>query len=553
MPIDFTQLHAPASANTAATTTSTTRLLSNLSLRVGQPVAAEVTGVRVLTGAEKQLMQAQASSTGARPSSNALNAIKPELATSLLQQSSLKLVNVKIQAQQVALLSALPLAKGDSVWVNRVNPQKLEIMSENGKPVMVNPQSAGPKQGSTTATASVLGQMSRPEVAAVQQTLREILPRLQGVSLEQQSQSLQLLSKLLPHNKLANAINESLKALDKQAVPIEVLRTAPQNIAGVAIKQAVNNSGTFFEANLMKLLTGAQGKSTELLLNTDRKAILLNLARLTGANNLAASTQAGSIAQGAASQSTSSESASTHSLAQIIKSLMTPSSTSAASTPASNVNSSNNAASPLTGHAAQMAKANLLEVNRLLPSLSQAFLSGVTAAPQSAEAASLQTQLMLLTHQLSLNSLAKIRGQQLGADPVNPKSAESVGSSQQFAVDLPVRWGEQTQHARISFEPERDNVNDKTSTQAHAWLVKLHINTEAVGDIYVHIRYCNEQLGLGFWAQDTSVLQEAKAKLETIRQAMQSAGLAITQVNYFQGKPAGNSNELSYNLVDVKT
>lgn len=198
-------------------------------------------------------------------------------------------------------------------------------------------------------------------------------------------------------------------------------------------------------------------------------------------------------------------------------------------------------------------KAELLDIRHLAPNLTQALLSGATISPQSPEAASVQTQLLLLVLQLAQNSLAKIRAQQLGIEAKSSRPLDSPASSHQVAVDLPVRWGEQIEHARIGIEEDTSSATSESPSTVRTWLVKLHINTAAAGDLYIHLRYCQERIGLSFWAQSETLLSEAKSKLNTVREAMASAGLEVSEVKYFQGRPEGKSNNISYNLVDIKT
>lgn len=173
---------APASAplRPAQGSSAAARLLSTLSLQVGQAVPARITEVRTLSAQERTLIQSLATSQTAGKGS-ALSPQNPasERPSALLTPSSLRLVTVKIQARQLALLSALPLARGDEVLVQRAGPGKLAIVSENGKPLPPGQVQKGAESGPRS-----------PGSAALNQALREILPRLNGPSLEQQSQSL---------------------------------------------------------------------------------------------------------------------------------------------------------------------------------------------------------------------------------------------------------------------------------------------------------------------------------------------------------------------------
>lgn len=71
--------------------------------------------------------------------------------------------------------------------------------------------------------------------------------------------------------------------------------------------------------------------------------------------------------------------------------------------------------------------------------------------------------------------------------------------------------------------------------------------------MYIHLRYFQDRINLNFWGQNEEILSEAKTKLNAVREAMQAAGLEISEVKYFQGKPEGKSNYISYHLVDIKT
>lgn len=519
MPIDFTQLHAPASAPVKPTpgVSAAASFLSTLSLRVGQAVPAQVAEVRALTAQERALIQSLAA-----PQSNARSGQETPrtLNSALLNPPALKLVTVKMEAGPLALLSALPLVRGDEVLVQRVSAQKLTIVSENGKPLP-------PGEGHKRPEADL-----RPSRPAFNQTLREILPRLNAPSLEQQSHSLQQLIRLLPDGALTKTLTESLRALDRHTLAADKLHNLPNSALAGLTKQLIANSGSFWESQLSKQAASPQALP-QALLTTDRKAILLGLIQVTL-----------SALQGQSPSAAANSTPDTDAIAQIVKNFTGAhirQAGPAIATPAD------------TTQAAGTGKPELLDIRHLAPSLTQALLSGATISPQSGEAGSLQTQLLLLIHQLSLNSLAKIRAQQLGIEPKNSRGPDSPANPHHFSVDLPVRWGEQVEHARIRFEEEAASAPSESSSTARAWLVKLHINTAAIGDLYIHLRYFQDRINLNLWGQNEEILSEAKTKLNAVREAMQAAGLEISEVKYFQGKPEGKSNYISYHLVDIKT
>ncbi|MDO3385575.1 hypothetical protein QWI17_06965 [Gilvimarinus sp. SDUM040013] len=582
MPIDFTQLHGKPSVKPPEGTPNLAKLLSGLSLKLGQSVAAQVTSVRALSLQERSFLQSQATAKAsaeplptkpqAAPSSSVT--VKPALASSLLSQPALRLINVAIQARQVALLSSLPVTKGDAVLVTRAGPQQLVIASENGKPIapgsntthLEAAKAAGAERvapaplPNTSALNATATRATAAEPAALNQTLREIIPRLHSSSIEQQTQPLQQLIKLLPRNKLTAGIDSALKDLAKLSLSTEQIKQTPRDSLGAQAKQLINNSGSFFESNLAKTQTASPSSNLNLLLGSDRKAILLKLAHLV-ASNMPGLQNQGPMMNTASKgrpqpQPQPQPQPNTDAISQIVRNLQ---STHTAGhpplpgvAPPSTTTSLGASSGPIPGSTTSV-KPELLDIRQLTPSLSQALLYGGTARISTADSATLQTQLILLTHQLTLNSLAKIRGQQVGADTATLRAGEPASPGSHFSVDLPVRWGEHTDHARISFEEQENEPQPDSPSTARSWLVKLHINTDAIGDLYIHMRYFNEQIGLGIWAQNNKILDEAKTKLDTVSKAMKSAGVILSNVNYYQGKPAGRANELSYNLVDVKT
>ncbi|MCP8898418.1 flagellar hook-length control protein FliK [Gilvimarinus xylanilyticus] len=519
MPVDFTQLYSSSSGNPSARGALRPGInlsaLASLPLKTGEMATAEVVRLQNI----KPEHQAQLLKQGRiEPPPTAASNTGKESAS----PAPVRLASLLVKGQIVQTLTRALLTPGDKLAVAVQPGRGLVIQPPGTNSVMAGKGTSAALQQALVSTDVATANTNRPPIAPQElaTALREILPRQNGPTLEPAIALLQRLLQQLPNQSGLKNIQQLLQKLESQALT----PNTPQMLTAPAAKEAVQNTGTLLEARLLNALR-SNPAALEPVLQNDRKAILLKLA-------------------------------------QAVVSQLTPS---AVSEPAQRAITPQKPADlPLLaqllgtgGHKAQAQQNRLtLELMEALPGGKNALLQDLlNASPRPATAEqsqTLRTQLLLLTHQLTLTSLARIRQQQLQPEISRARQGEAPAGIN-IHLDVPIRVDQQLYNARLGIEEFPDPESDRATTkQAKCWQVTLDLDTPA-GPLAARLRYLNASVDVVIWSEDKTLLTEAKTRFNEYRAPFAAAGIELNKVQFREGAPPEQGNKLRYNLVDITT
>ncbi len=169
----------------------------------------------------------------------------------------------------------------------------------------------------------------------------------------------------------------------------------------------------------------------------------------------------------------------------------------------------------------------------------------------------LRTQLVMLMHQYTLGSLAKIQLQQIHTVNQQLSQADVTQPNQSWQFEIPVRHGQEVHPLHIHMEQqwieEQQEDNAQKSARARQWSVMLNFDLPVVGKFYAQLGLLGNNLNAKFWAENENTLTEAKQKIDSLTQLLEQEGIRVTHMQCIPGLPPKPKMLLAYSLVDVKT
>ncbi|HSC66867.1 MAG TPA: flagellar hook-length control protein FliK [Cellvibrio sp.] len=169
----------------------------------------------------------------------------------------------------------------------------------------------------------------------------------------------------------------------------------------------------------------------------------------------------------------------------------------------------------------------------------------------------LRTQLVMLMHQYTLGSLAKIQLQQAHTLNHQLSQADQPQPTQSWQFEVPVRQGHEVHPLHIHMEQqwleEQDKDNGQNTTRMRQWNVMLSFNLPVIGQFHAQLILSGDNLVAKFWAEHENTLREAKKKIEGLKTQLENEGILVSQIQCFPGLPPKPKMSVSYSLVDIKT
>lgn len=169
----------------------------------------------------------------------------------------------------------------------------------------------------------------------------------------------------------------------------------------------------------------------------------------------------------------------------------------------------------------------------------------------------LRTQLVMLMHQYTLGSLAKIQLQQIHTVNQQLNQADVTQPNQSWQFEVPVRHGQEVHPLQIHMEQqwveEQQENNSPSGVRVRQWNVMLNFDLPVVGKFYAQLGLLGSNLNAKFWAENENTLAEAKEKIDSLTQLLEYEGIRVTHMQCIPGLPPKPKMLLSYSLVDVKT
>lgn len=169
----------------------------------------------------------------------------------------------------------------------------------------------------------------------------------------------------------------------------------------------------------------------------------------------------------------------------------------------------------------------------------------------------LRAQLVILMHQYTLGSLAKIQLQQIHTLSHQLTQTDQPQPTQSWQMEIPVRQGQDVHPLSIHLEQkwveDPDESNQKETKRVRQWNVMLGFDLPEVGKFYAQLALLNERLSVKFWAEQEKTLLQAQTRLDTFQAQLEQQGIQIAQLQCVPGLPPRPKMSVNYSLVDVKT
>lgn len=199
------------------------------------------------------------------------------------------------------------------------------------------------------------------------------------------------------------------------------------------------------------------------------------------------------------------------------------------------------------------------DVNKNLLAIALPHFLGMLANKQQGELSQkqLRTQLVMLMHQYTLGSIAKIQLQQVHTLNHQLGQADQTQPTQSWQFEIPVRQGQDVHPLHIHIEQqwveEQDENAGQNSTRVRQWNVMLSFDLPVIGQFYAQLTLLGDNLSAKFWAENENTLLEAKNKIDGLKTQLEQEGIHITHMQCVPGLPPKPKMSFSYSLVDVKT
>ena len=510
-------------------------------LSIGSTVMAVVEQIAPATQSQRDLLLAQSQQLLAQLQQKpATPAIKLQIATLLEQQQllaspPLKLVQLQLNNRALLTYTDQPVQVGQQIPVKLDTQQRLvqllTALSAGTSPLTT-------KEGEPDLAAITKAQQSVVQTAAAQAKAQSALAEALRTLLPQKEKPQELLAALAPLQQLPiKQRDQLLPATVQQALRsvADQLRSMPQLTNPKLLPMVLKNSGVQFEQKLAANLSPAPESSvatknpvsiptspiSQRLISQDYKGALLHLLNQLGQ------------ALGKAA----------------------PPMNEVPSTPLTSTPSATSSTTPLPFSPFQ-STGFALPTPLQFPTALQ-LLQHLAARPNlDLSDKVLRTQLMLLLHQHTLTSLAKVQLQQLHTLNHQQSQVDSPQPTQSWLFDIPVRYGQDVHPLEIRIDQEwvNDEKNEENPRdKVKQWSVMLSFNLPRLGGLYAQLTILDDAVSAKLWAEQASTLAQAQASLDSLRQQLQSQGVDVKQLQCVTGPPPSRSVSLNYALVDIQT
>ena len=510
-------------------------------LSIGSTVMAVVEQIAPATQSQRDLLLAQSQQLLAQLQQKpATPAIKLQIATLLEQQQllaspPLKLVQLQLNNRPLLTYTDQPVQVGQQIPVKLDTQQRL-VQLLTALSAATSPLTT--KEGEPDLAAITKAQQSVVQTTAAQAKAQSALAEALRTLLPQKEKPQELLAALAPLQQLPiKQRDQLLPATVQQALRsvADQLRSMPQLTNPKLLPMVLKNSGVQFEQKLAANLSPAPESSvatknsvsiptsqiSQRLISQDYKGALLHLLNQLG---------------------------------QALSKAATPMNE-APSTPLTSTLSATSSTTPLPFSPLQ-STGFALPTPLQFPAALQ-LLQHLAARPNlDLSDKVLRTQLMLLLHQHTLTSLAKVQLQQLHTLNHQQSQVDSPQPTQSWLFDIPVRYGQDVHPLEIRIDQEwvNDEKNEENQRdKVKQWSVMLSFNLPRLGGLYAQLTILDDAVSAKLWAEQASTLAQAQASLDSLRQQLQSQGVDVKQLQCVTGPPPSRSVSLSYALVDIQT
>jgi hypothetical protein len=384
---------------------------------------------------------------------------------------------------------------------------------------------------------------------AIGETLRRLLPQKDKgqdllASLPKITQFIQQLPLTERKEWLSSQVQQSLKTLANH------IRLSDQLTNPKLVEMTLKNNGQSFENKLAQLVTGQKNNELSLAPTTSSSPQKNPTTPVKNTLNTASGAMSPLLKQGNQSitankniiPQVSIEKMATQDLKGALLGLLHQLDTELETTkPAA-------PGSPLT-----------TELNKNLLAIALPQFLGMLAHKQQGELSQkqLRTQLVMLMHQYTLGSIAKIQLQQVHTLNHQLGQADQAQPTQSWQFEIPVRQGQDVHPLNIQMEQqwveEHSDNAEQNNTRMRQWNVMLSFDLPLIGQFYAQLTLLGDNLSAKFWAENENTLQEAKNKIDGLKTQLEREGIQVAQMQCVPGLPPKPKMSFSYSLVDVKT
>lgn len=509
-------------------------------LSIGSTAMAVVEQIAPATQPQRDLLLAQSQQLLAQLQQKpATPAVKLQITTLLEQQQllaspPLKLVQLQLNNRALLTYTDQPVQVGQQIPVKLDTQQRLvQLLTalSAGTSPLTTKQGAPDLAAITKAQQSVVHTAAQAKAqSALAEALRTLLP--------QKEKPQELFATLAPLQQLPIKKRDQLLPVTVQQALRNVadqLRSMPQLTNPKLLPMVLKNSGVQFEQKLAASLSPAPESSA--------------------ATKNPVSTPTSPISQRLISQDY--KGALLHLLNQLGQALgkVAPPMNEVPPTPLTSTPSATSSTTPLPFSPFQ-STGFALPTPLQFPTALQ-LLQHLAARPNlDLSDKVLRTQLMLLLHQHTLTSLAKVQLQQLHTLNHQQSQVDSPQPTQSWLFDIPVRYGQDVHPLEIRIDQEwvNDEKNEENQRdKVKQWSVMLSFNLPRLGGLYAQLTILDDAVSAKLWAEQTSTLAQAQASLESLRQQLQAQGVEVKQLQCVNGPPPSRSVSLNYALVDIQT
>lgn len=173
----------------------------------------------------------------------------------------------------------------------------------------------------------------------------------------------------------------------------------------------------------------------------------------------------------------------------------------------------------------------------------------------------MQNRLNSAIQQTALNAIARITGLQL-RHLINRIQEPSLGAGGGH-FELPMRIGDHIYpvvmniQERFYHEKEERQENQETKEQQNKvksrWHVFMEFDLDELGTFASDISLIGKQVKTQFWIQQNALWKECQKHLNELRQALESSGIEIEDMQCYEGVAPQKNMNVQHSLVDIRT
>ncbi len=564
-------------------------LVKTLGLKTGDQFIAQVEKVTQASPAERTELLKSIEATLAQlnkgSSAPAVQAVLAQLQEQkvLVQASNVKLINLTVSNPQqttgtnpqspasttVLSYSTMPVTVGQTLLLQLTANQRIQILEpisneqlNKAMGLITSLQNNSAPSASSLSLLDALrsvqqGSKQEQLVAkagqAISESLRQLLPvKDRGQDMLENLPKLTQFIQQLPHAArkewLSNELQGALKTLANQ------IRLSDQLTNPKLLEAILNNNGQRFEQKLARLVgTDTPAHQSSPLTSSKPMVSMENTPKILNAG-IAPSTKAiaSILATGGVKNTPPEMMANGKSLDANVAKLITQDLKGALLGVLQQLEHERT-----TSSAASLIPISETGKLNLAGALPQLLAFMMQKQPTELSQKQLRAQLVMLMHQYTLGSLAKIQLQQAHTLSHQLTQIDQPQPTQSWQMEIPVRHGYDVHQLSIQFEQkwveDPDDNDEKETKRVRQWNVMLGFDLPVLGHFYAQLALLGERLSVKFWAEQEKTLQQAQTRLDAFKQQLEKEGIQIAQLQCLPGLPPSPKMSLNYSLVDVKT